>query len=522
MKKFWRWISSNWQLLFVVLFGGFLRFYRLRELTTFGGDQGIDYQFVAQMILTQKLHLLGPITHVGIYLGPLYYYVLIPFFLLFRFDPIAAPFFFALVGTLTVGLVYVLVRMLLRSDLSARLPASPEFQRGEPARQVRQGRTFADLFAFLAALLYAVSPVILESSRAPSQPHLVPFFATLLLISIIRIIEKKDKWWDWAAIGISLGSAIQFHFLTFPLWIFVLTIMAYKGLTFAYAKVRPCQILLRFVCLMTPMIILLFPWFLFELRNNFFISRQILAFLGTGEINASPLAMPVRFLDLSWFSISRLLAIDSQFLTVGVLVCIVAGTILLWKNNLYKLLFAYTVLNLFGIALYKNPFSNHYISAVYPSIVIIASAGIISVFPKRVAALMLILFIIINLVRYDPFRNHGYTMPEELTTSAIEQISETIANDAGTARFEIASTLDGDTRAQPYRYVLLAAHRRPAMPVDAYPDAEVLYVVAKNNSQEVLRNPVWEISSFGPARTARQWQITDSIYLYRLERGANI
>lgn len=480
MKKFWHWSSSNWQLLFVVLFGGFLRFYRLRELTTFGGDQGIDYQFVAQMILTQKLHLLGPITHVGIYLGPLYYYLLIPFFLLFRFDPIAAPFFFALVGTCTVGLVYILARMVLRSNL----------------------------FAFLTALLYAVSPVILESSRAPSQPHLIPFFATLLLISMMRIIEKKDKWWDWAAIGISLGSTIQFHFLAFPLWIFVSAILFFR---------RD-----RIFWLIVPAVILLFPWILFEIRNNFFISHQVLAFLGTGEINASPLAMPIRFLDLSWFSVSRLVAIDSQFLTIGVLVSIIAGTILLWKNNLYNLLFAYTVLNLFGIALYKNPFSNHYISAVYPSIVILATTGIISVFPKRVAALLLILFIIINLVRDDPFRNHGYTMPDELTTSVIQQISATIASDAGTTKFEVASTLDGDTRAQPYRYVLFAVHRKPVMPVESYPEAEVLYVIARNNGQEILRNPVWEISSAAPTRITRQWQMTNSIYLYKLERGTNI
>jgi hypothetical protein len=113
-------------------------------------------------------------------------------------------------------------------------------------------------------------------------------------------------------------------------------------------------------------------------------------------------------------------------------------------------------------------------------------------------------------------------MPDELTTSVIEQISETIANDAGNAKFEVASTLDGDTRAQPYRYVLLAVHRRPAMPVESYPEAEVLYVIARNNGQEILRNPVWEISSFAPTRTARQWQMTNSIYLYRLERGTNI
>ena len=85
MKKYFLRLKNNWPL-FVILAISFLtRFYRLRELTTFGGDQGVDYLRVFEMLESRRPTLLGPVTHVGVYLGPLYYYMLVPFFLIFRF-----------------------------------------------------------------------------------------------------------------------------------------------------------------------------------------------------------------------------------------------------------------------------------------------------------------------------------------------------------------------------------------------------------------------------------------------------
>ena len=34
------WLRNNWGLLLVVIIGGLLRFYRLSDMATFGGDQG--------------------------------------------------------------------------------------------------------------------------------------------------------------------------------------------------------------------------------------------------------------------------------------------------------------------------------------------------------------------------------------------------------------------------------------------------------------------------------------------------
>lgn len=489
MKRFWAGIRINWLLAGVVAIGGVLRFYHLRDLTTLGGDQGIDYQNVARMIQERNLTLLGPITHVGVYLGPLYYYLLVPFFLAFRFDPIAAPVMFALFGAATVGLVFTLARTMLRSDV----------------------------FAFLTALLYAVSPIIIESSRSPSQPHLIPFFATLLLISLLRTVRGQATKWDMLAVGISVGSVIQFHFLAYPLLIVAILVLGYSWLAKSLESVKR-----SIGWLVVPPALLLLPWVLFELRHQFFITKQVMLYLASGEVSLSAGGVLTRILEVLWFSFDRLVAGGSQFVIVGTLALAVFAIVSLVysprRRESWMLLLFFILANVAGISLYIAPLSNHYISALYPAVVLLVMSGFQWLRPRLIGVVLASGLIVFNVSRYQMPRSNGYTMPDGLTTSVIERISAIIAADTPTDNFEIANTLDGDTRAQPYRYVLTAVHKKPPLPVEAYPSAQLLYVVGRNNEGEILNHPVWEISSFGPQRIVKRWQMRDNIALYRLER----
>ena len=498
MKKYFLRLKNNWPL-FVVLAIAFLaRFYRLRELTTFGGDQGVDYLRVFEMLESRRPTLLGPVTHVGVYLGPLYYYMLVPFFLIFRFDPIAAPVMFALFGTVTAGLVFILAKNLLRFNLAA-------------AR--------LNLLAFLTAALYAVSPVILESSRAPSQPHLIPFFATLLLISAVRIIEGRAGKWDLAAIGITLSATIQFHFLAFPLWIFTLIIVVYKGPTLAYAKVGP---------LLVPMAILLFPWFLFELRHNFFISHQIFSYLRFGEVGFSPVAYLERVLDLTWFSFDRLVGQGNQLVTTMTIVASLSAVLGIIKvrprsagSDLLILLAAFFVINIFGISLYSFPLSNHYISALYPVVIILTAYGIFQTIPRILGFIIFITIIIFILGKNNFFRNHGYTMSSGVTIETIEKAAAVIADDMKDKNmtFEIANTLDGDTRAHPYRYVLTAVYKLKPLGVEKYPEADRLYIVSREPGKKLLEDKRWELLSFPVVEVGKLAEVSPGISITRFTAG---
>jgi hypothetical protein len=514
MKKFLLPAVSNLPLLVILVVAFITRFYRLGELTTFGGDQGVDYLRVFEMISSRRPTLLGPVTHVGVYLGPLYYYMLAPFLVIFKFDPMAAPVMFALFATATAGLVYLLAESILRPGLARARPG------------------LSKLFALLTALLYAVSPVILESSRAPSQPHLIPFFAALLLISGVRIMGGRGNKWDLAAIGISLAATIQFHFLAFPLWIFILIIMVYKGLTFADAKVRPFHQAVtpyKILWLVIPAIVLLFPWFLFELRHNFFISHQIISYLQSGEVGFSPVAYLTRILDLTWFSFDRLVGQGNQFVTAFAIVAALYGFFKVrpWRTPGSDLLtpqaiiFFYASINILGICLYSSPLSNHYISALYPVIIILTAYGIFRIFPYRLAVITFILFIIFTLGKNDFSRDHGYTMPAGVTTRTIAMAAAVIADDMGGkgGTFEVANTLDGDTRAYPYRYVLTAVHKLKPLGVEKYPEAARLYIVSREAPEKLLIDRRWELLSFPVAEATRLAEVSPGIFVIRFTAG---
>ena len=116
----------------------YLRFYNLTNTVLFLGDQGRDAIIVADIFRQKDLVFIGPVTSVGnLYLGPLYYYFMLPFLWLWRLDPTGPAVMVALFGTATVYVVY------------------------------RIGRDFFNERVGLAAsALYALSPVVIAFSRS--------------------------------------------------------------------------------------------------------------------------------------------------------------------------------------------------------------------------------------------------------------------------------------------------------------------------------------------------------------------
>src|SRR3989344_9620897 len=56
-----------------------------------------------------KLFLIGPVTGLpGIFLGPFYYYLIAPFYLLSRGDPLLSGMFLAFLSTLAIFMLYYL------------------------------------------------------------------------------------------------------------------------------------------------------------------------------------------------------------------------------------------------------------------------------------------------------------------------------------------------------------------------------------------------------------------------------
>src|SRR3989304_5159037 len=105
-----RFLKNHWEvliLLTILLAGAFLRLYKIADYMTFLGDEGRDVLVVKRMIVDHKFTLLGPTASVGgFFLGPIYYYFMLPFLFLWRLDPVGPAVMVALFGIATIYLVY--------------------------------------------------------------------------------------------------------------------------------------------------------------------------------------------------------------------------------------------------------------------------------------------------------------------------------------------------------------------------------------------------------------------------------
>lgn len=80
VQKLNQFSTADWVAVVLVAAAFFLRFYNLEDSQQFLGDQGRDAIVVSRMFVEKDPVFIGPITSVGdIYLGPLYYYFMLPF-----------------------------------------------------------------------------------------------------------------------------------------------------------------------------------------------------------------------------------------------------------------------------------------------------------------------------------------------------------------------------------------------------------------------------------------------------------
>ena len=91
----------------ILFLGLFFRTYNALEFFQYSHDQDLAGWFVRDVIDNKHLRLIGQETSTqGIFIGPLYYYMLIPFYILFGMDPVGGVAMITLLGMFSVFSVY--------------------------------------------------------------------------------------------------------------------------------------------------------------------------------------------------------------------------------------------------------------------------------------------------------------------------------------------------------------------------------------------------------------------------------
>lgn len=501
-------LLANWPIITILSASLALRIWRLDELVTIGGDQGYDLIKIKE-ILDGNLTLLGsPIGHLDdtvLYLGPLYYYLVAPFLIITRLDPLGLAIPIIIARLTTILFVFLVAQKLANRKV-----------------------------AIVAAILSALSPYFVNSLGPTSQPYLIPALVAViifLMISKAFLRINKKTFWTLATVGFASGLMTSLHYLGLSVFLALVLFVFYSersegkenhGFLAVGIYGLGAQKLKSLISLFLGFLLALSPLLLFELRNSFFLSKQLIAQLSKGTINTEPLLVGNQLTDSFNFLSKDIIGFSLPFsVFLGILIISVAIALLESKNTTRPLvifLVSVMVINLAAVGLWRQKVQPHYLAAVYPSLFIFVSLAISSLarFIKILPVILTIVIASALLIGNDLNRASGYTMPEDLTLRQIRQISKIIAQDAQ-GQFNIVSTLDGDSRALPYRY-LVALYGKEALGVEYYDRGDSLYVITRDPPSTVRDNSLFEIASFQPSNVVSHTNIIGDIKLIKLSK----
>lgn len=231
-------------LLLILLLGVFLRVYQAREFFLYSHDQDLA-GWIIRDILSGHLRLVGQETSQhGVFIGPLFYYLLVPFYLLAGMDPIGGVVMVTLIALVSMVSIYWVV-----------------------------ARIFEEKTGLVAALLYATSFSIVLTDRevVPTTP--VMLWTIWFFYSIYLTYKGKQ------AVGFVLFGLLVGLIWNLNMGLILLSPLVLIAFWFSGKKLNLKMVAYGLGALLVTSL----PLLLFEVRHGFMQFRAILtSFSGGG------------------------------------------------------------------------------------------------------------------------------------------------------------------------------------------------------------------------------------------------
>jgi 4-amino-4-deoxy-L-arabinose transferase-like glycosyltransferase len=484
---------------------------------TFLGDEGRDV-LVVYNILHGHLTLLGPTSSVGgFFLGPIYYYFMVPFLWIFNYNPVGPAVMVALFGVATVWLVYIVGKDLFNAKVG-----------------------------LIAALLYAISPLVIAYSRSSWNPNPMPFFSLLTLYVVYKALKKNSLKLFFVA-GILFGIAMQLHYLSIFLGVIIII---YTALTTFYNQ-KSLKVISRlsknYLSIFLGFLIGWSPFLAFEIRHGFLDFKNIFNFvLFSGKTGAGSdylatigdvffrlfgrLVFYFPTPDLrNNYDHTQVLAWQLLVLVFAIFACV---TIFIKLYKAYKaengsfekylLLVVWLVVGVLLFGFYKKAIYDYYFAFMFPLPFLLVSQSLDFLgkikFLKAGSILVFVLFAIIigvNL-RGIPFQYEPNRQLNQMQSIADFVMIKT---DAKPFNFALISSGNSD---HAYRYFFTIWNHPPVTIQDPQSDPQrktvtdqLLIVCESPLPCEPLGNSLWEVAGFGRADIAGHWKVS-VVEVYKL------
>ena len=502
--------KRNIALILILILAAYLRLYKIADYMSFLGDEGRD-ALVVYGILHGKLTLLGPTASVGgFFLGPIYYYMIAPFFFLFNYSPLGPAVFIALLSIATVWLIYKI------------------------------GAEFFDYkVGLIAAFLYSIAPVVITYAHSSWNPNPLPFFSLLTLYVLYKALIK-DKVVLFLLTGFLLGIDIQLHYLVLFLGVIVFFYVLFMEF-FNKKKAGIINLLKKYLLMLAGFLVGFSPFLAFEARHDFLNIRNIISFIFKsgdtgGNVHFFSTVSNVFFRvfgDLVFAFPADTSHFDKIFIldwSIGIVIFALLSVIILVSKLIlsvetkmfprYLLLFFWLFFGVALFGLYKKNIYDYYFGFMFP-LPFFLSAITIAYFIEKKDVVVKILggLMLISILAFNLQKDLARGAPNRQFFQ-MEEISKFVLSKTDNKPFNFALITGGNSDFA-YRYFFTIWNHEPVTIENAQNDpqrktvTDQLLVVCESLPCQPLGHPLWEIAGFGRAELAGEWNVS-VVKVYRL------
>lgn len=302
-------IKKQSPIVLILLVAAFLRLYRLPEMASFDFDQEYAANFAWSVVKEFPIQLIGQGLSVqGLFMAPLYFYFLVPFFLLFKLHPIGGA-----VGSVVIGLVTIWAYYYFLS------------------------KVFGKTAGLIAALIRTVAFLALLADWS-----MVPSYGSELMVILTwycMFLYWKDETKVFIPLMFVFGLYTSIHPILFPFYgVFLLLLIVKRKLP----NFRNC--LFGSVAFILPVL----PLIIFEYFHSFLEIRKLLEFFSSGSASGRQFSV-----EYYWRLIIMMLGSTHGVFNIGKIPPWLSGTMVIlvasvlrfkshhiWKNSFHLFIIA--------------------------------------------------------------------------------------------------------------------------------------------------------------------------------------